>query len=128
METLVIVNAPVPLFVSVTDCEPLEAPTDKLPNDKEVGERTAVGAAGATPVPLNPAVWGEPLALSATLSVAPRDPLAKGVNFTVMVQVLLAARLDPQLFVCVNDDAFAPERLTLAMVKTPVPLLVSEMV
>jgi len=63
------------------------------------------------PVPLKSTVWGLPLALSATESVPAAAPVAVGVKLTVIVQVLPAARLEPQLLFWVK---------TLLLVVNPV--------
>lgn len=55
---LVMVNAALPELVTVTDCDPLDAPTVVEGNVKELAERVT---AAATPVPLNAMLCGEPL-------------------------------------------------------------------
>src|SRR5436305_14313851 len=49
--------------------------------------------ATAVPVPLNPAVCGDPVALSVMLTAALRAPAAVGVNVTEIVQLPPAATL-----------------------------------
>ena len=55
--------------------------------------------AGAVPVPVRLAVWGLPLALSVRVMAALRVPVAAGVKVTLIVQLVPAATLDPQLLV-----------------------------
>ena len=55
---------------------------------------------GITPVPVREAVCGLFAALSVMVSVPLRVPLAVGVNVILTVQVVLGARLVPQLLVC----------------------------
>ena len=95
--TLVMVKA-VPLgFESVTTLAALVVPTLWLPKSG-TGEGERLG--GAVPVPDTPEVWGLLLALSVTVSVALRDPVAVGVKVTLIVQVAPTGTLVPQLFVC----------------------------
>ena len=63
---------------------------------KDAGERLTVEV---TPAPVRAAVWGLPVALSATVSVAAAAPVAAGVKVTLIVQVAPAARLEPQVWV-----------------------------
>jgi len=56
-------------------------------------------APGAVPVPDRETVWGLPDALSVMVRVPLREPVAVGVKVTLTVQVLLAARVVPQLLV-----------------------------
>jgi len=56
-------------------------------------------ARGALPVPLKATVCGLPLALSATLNWAVRLPAAEGEKVTVMLQVMKAATVVPQVLV-----------------------------
>ena len=65
----VIVSAAVPGFDSTVVCTGEVTPT-ALVKVSAVGVRTACGVAAAVPVPVSVAVCGEPVALSATLTVA----------------------------------------------------------
>jgi hypothetical protein len=58
----------------------------------------AASMKGALPVPLTAAVWGEPAALSLTLSIAVRRPTACGENVTVIVQDMFTGTLEPHVF------------------------------
>jgi hypothetical protein len=91
------VSTALPVLVSVTDCLALTVPRVCWPNESVDGERFATGA--PTPVPLKLTVWGLPLALSATETDALREPVAAGVNVTLMAQLAPAATLLPQVFV-----------------------------
>src|SRR6185437_6783508 len=66
------------------------------------------------PVPLRLTVCGEPDALSATVRVPYREPLAVGVKVMEMVQLAPAATLDPQVFVSVKSPATATELMASA--------------
>lgn len=88
-------------------------PTDTLPKVRLVGERLA---AATVPVPVPERLtdcWRE-LALSATLNVADRAPLADGVKVMLMVHLVPAANEVPQLLVWTKLLALAPE--------TPIPV------
>jgi uncharacterized protein YaaW (UPF0174 family) len=76
------------------------------------------------PVPLNATVCGELAELSTKLSAAVSAPVVEGLKVTVTVQEALAVSVDPQVLVCVNDDALAPVMLTPVTVMLPVPELV----
>ena len=68
-------------------------------------------------MPDTPEVWGLLLALSVTVNVALRDPVAVGVNVTLIVQFPPAATLDPQVLVCPKSPELVPVKPTLVMVK-----------
>src|SRR6266699_4813635 len=112
---LVMVNAAPLGFESVTAWAALVAPTFWFPKDSELGERLG----GAIPVPETPAVWGLLLALSVTVRIALREPVAAGVKVTLMVQVPLAARVEGlrgQLLVCPKSPGLVPVKPMLVMV------------
>src|SRR6266571_268662 len=90
MEMLMLLNSDPPVLDSVTALVEVVL-TCWSPNDSEVGERLTPGA---VPVPLKLAVCGLPAALSATLRVPLRAPVAVGVNVTLMAQLALAARVE----------------------------------
>ena len=113
---LVIVNA-VPLGLErVTALAALGVPTFWFPKSGTGdGERPGSDA----PVPDTPAVWGLLLALSVTAKVALRDPVAVGVNVTLMVQLALAAKVEGlrgQLLVCPKSPGLVPVKPMLVMV------------
>jgi hypothetical protein len=87
----VIFSTAVPVFVSVTLLDELVVPTLRLAKVRLVGERLTVGAVVAAPVPVRTKVCGLPAALSATDTVAAREPVATGVNVKAMLHVPLAA-------------------------------------
>jgi hypothetical protein len=116
----------VPLLVNVaTFCPPIpptftdtqlsvDGLTDALPPDE------------VPPVPESATVCGLPLAESATLSVAERDPLVLGLNVTEMLQLAFAARLDPQLLLdMTKSPALLPAMPTLLIVIAELVLLLS---
>src|SRR5947209_11157617 len=92
-------------------------PTFWFPNDG-TGEGERLGS--IVPVPDTPEVWGLLLALSVTVKIALRVPVAVGVKVTLMVQVALAAKvegLSGQLLVCPKSTGLVPVKPTLVMVK-----------
>ena len=99
--------------------------TGWLPKETEVGERLTPGP--VVPVPLKLAVCGLPVALSATLRVPLRVPVAVGLNVTLMAQLALAARVEGlkgQLLVWAKSPLLVPVMLMLAIVSAELPLLV----
>ena len=69
------------------------------------------------PVPDTPEVWGLLLALSVTVKIALRVPVAVGVKVTLMVQVAPVAKVEGQLLVCPKSPGLVPVKPTLVMVK-----------
>src|SRR5438874_444914 len=117
---LVMVNAAPLGFESVTALAALVAPTFWLPNVSEVGERRG----GAIPVPDTTAVCGLLLALSVTVKIALRVPVAVGVKVTLMVHFpspRTADVLGGQLLVCPKSPGLVPVKPMLVMVNA-VPL------
>ena len=88
----VIVSEVVPTFVSVTVFAALVTPIATVPKLKLAGESFA-----AVPSPLSGTVCGLPAALSVTLRAALREPLAVGLNVTLIVQLAPAASELPQV-------------------------------
>ena len=68
-------------------------------------------------------VCGLPLALSVMLTEAVRLPLAEGVKVTLIVQLVPAATLAPQLLVCAKSLALVPVSARLVMLKAALPVL-----
>jgi hypothetical protein len=64
------------------------------------------------------------VALSATLRVALRVPVATGLKVTLIVQLAPAATLDPQVLVWVKSPALVPETETLVTLSDALPVLV----
>jgi hypothetical protein len=81
-----IVSGALPLLVSCAVCTALVLPLVAV-NVKETGVREAMGAGTAVPVPLSETVCGEPVALSATESVALKLLTDDGVKITEMLQL-----------------------------------------
>ena len=73
--------------------------TETLENTRGFGDSVAVAIATAVPVPLSVAVCDDPLALSATESVAVNAVAVSGVNVTVIVHEAFAASVVPQVVV-----------------------------
>lgn len=93
------VTVAVPVFLMVTVCAAEVEPLVVEGNAMLAGESERVSVAGAVPVPERATVCGEPEALSATESDAVRVPVAAGLNSMETVQLALAARDAPQVFV-----------------------------
>jgi hypothetical protein len=86
--------------------------------------KVTVGDAPAAPVPVTLVFWGLLPALSVTVKMALRDPMAAGVKVTLIVQVPLAARVEGlrgQLLVCPKSPGLVPVKPMLVMVNA-VPL------
>jgi hypothetical protein len=77
-----IVNAALPLFVRVTVVGALVVPLVWPAKATEVGASVTTGAGAAVPVPVNDALCGEPVALSATSTIALKVAAVAGVNVT----------------------------------------------
>src|SRR5437870_2346969 len=88
-----------PVLGSVAYLPALVVPTASFPTASEVGERLATGVVvvDETPLPLMTTVCGLPLALSVTATLAVRAPVAAGLNVTLIVQLVPAAKLAPQV-------------------------------
>ena len=89
-----------------------------MPKAKLVGAKLALDAA---PVPERSTVWGLPVALSVTVIVAGRLPIAVGVNVTLMEQLAPAAREAPQVLV----SPYGALATMLVMFSAAVPELVN---
>jgi len=116
-------KGPVPVLVSVTDCDALVTPTGSPAKDKLLADRDTAG--GVRPVPDSAMLCGEPLALSVMVTAAVSAPVVAGVKWPWMAQFAPAATLVPQLFANTKEEASAPVTAMLVMVKGPVPVLVS---
>ena len=64
------------------------------------------------------------MALSATLRVALRVPVATGLKVTLIVQFEPAATLDPQVLVSVKSLALVPKTETLVTPNDALPVFV----
>ena len=89
---------------------------------RELGVIEAIGAGGAVPVPVSVTVCGDPVALSATESMAEKLAAEAGVNVTEIEQLAPAASELLQVLLCAKSPGFVPPRLTLLMVKAASPL------
>ena len=118
------VSAAVPVFLSVTVCA-VEVEPETAEKVSDVGEREAAGADAVVPVPLRVTVCGEPVALSATESVAAKLAADAGVKVTEMEQLALAASELPQVLVCVKSVGLVPVIEMLEMVRAAVPVFLS---
>jgi len=73
----------------------------------------------ATPVPVRLTVWVAGLALSVMVKEPLREPLAVGVKVTLRVQLVLAARLEPQVLVWEKS----PLTVMLVTLRVALPVL-----
>jgi hypothetical protein len=117
-----IVSVAVPVFDSVTVCALDVAPDTTFPKLSVVGERVAIGAGGTVPVPLSVAVCGEPVALSATETVALKLAADAGVKVTEIVHVAAAASDVPQVFVSAKSAGFVPPMVMPEMASAALPV------
>jgi len=97
MAMLEIVNAPVPLLVSVAVKGALLVPTTWLPKLNDWVEKVVAGL--VVPVPVKLTLWGLAGSESLMVTFADRVPLAVGVKVTLMAQFAPAAKLVPQVLV-----------------------------
>src|ERR1700758_2830155 len=74
------------------------------------------------PVPVIGTLCGDPLALSATLSVAVRAPTAPGVNTIEIAQLDPAANVVPQAVVSAKSEALVPATEMAIPVSVAVPV------
>ena len=78
---------------------------------------------GTEPMPETDMVWGVPVPVSSTETVAERKSCAVGENVTLMMQEAPLARAAgsvPQVFVCAKSPAFAPVReMVLTVIVAP---------
>src|SRR5436190_940490 len=88
MPMLEIARGAVPVLVSVDVCAGLVELTGREPKSRLVGVRPI---AGAVPVPASWTLCGLPAASSVMLTLPARDPVADGVNVTLIVQPVPAA-------------------------------------
>jgi len=124
---LVIFIVAVPVLLRVTAVPLVVWPGMTTPKLIEVGEREATGA-GATPVPLKPAVCGLPVALSVIDTEAVRVPAAVGLNVTLMEHLAPAATEEPQVFVSAKSPLLVPVIAMALTVKVALPEFVRVMV
>jgi len=124
MLTTTLSNGPLPVFLSVMAFVALEVPVSVLEKVSEVGLRVT---AGLTPVPVNEAVCGDGLALSATLTEAVNVPVVVGLKVTVMVQLAPATTLLPQVLVWLKELGSVPLMLMATPSSGPVPVFLRVM-
>jgi hypothetical protein len=113
-----IVRLALPVLERVTDCAELAVFISWPLNVSELADNPGVGAA---PVPLRDTTLGLPAALSVIVKVPVLGPVAVGVKVTLTVQLLLAARVVPQLLLC----AKLPLMETELMLRLALPVLES---
>ena len=95
---LAMLRVALPVLVSVADMDAEVVAGTVVGKVRLVAESVAIGAGAVCPVPVRVTVCGEPGALSATLSAAVKPVAVAGVKFTEMLQLLLAASAEPQVF------------------------------
>jgi hypothetical protein len=116
---LVMLRTALPVLLKEMICKELTESTGTVPKARLLGERLTPGLA---PVPERTTVCGLPLALSATLTAAVKDPLADGVKVTLIVQLPPAVTLAPQLLLCAKAPGFAPVSAIPVILKAPLPV------
>jgi hypothetical protein len=79
-------------------------------------------------VPERATACGLPLALSVKVTLAVNDPLATGVEVTLMAQLAPAATLVPQLLLCAKSLGFVPPSPMLLTLRAAFPVLLKVMV
>ena len=95
----------------------LVVPTCCAAKVKEAGERLTTAADAPVPVRLTVCVAG--LALSVMVTAPVLVPVAVGLKVTLMVQLALAATLEPQVLVWEKS----PLTVMLVMLRTALPVL-----
>ena len=73
------------------------------------------------PVPVTVKEWGDPAALSVTVTDAVRVPAAVGVNVTEIEQLPPAATLAPHLLFCAKSPLFVPVTAMLVIESAAAP-------
>lgn len=120
-----------PVFVSVTDCGRLLAPTLCEPNDRLPVERVTAGAGAATPAPDNDTVEGLAAALLGIVRLAERVPCSVGPKLTDSVQELPDAgagwRVTPEQEspAITKSPGLEPVRLAVLRIRSEPPILVT---
>jgi hypothetical protein len=120
----------VPELVSVPFTGALVVLSGWAGKDTVVGESMTIGA---VPVPVNATDCVDPgvaLLSSVKVSEAVREPIAVGVNFTLQVQLAVAATVTAAAQLVPNvtmekSDAFVPVIATAVICRTSVPVLLS---
>jgi len=92
-----------PVFLRVTVCAGLTAPTTVLAKATLDGVRLTLGG-GVVPVPDNVTFCGEPVALSEISSEPVSAPAAAGFISTDIVQLAPAATVAPQVVALLRKD------------------------
>src|SRR5512136_1662203 len=114
--------AMLPVLERVAVCAALVVLTSWMGNARAVGATPAIGA---IPVPESVAVSvGFTGSLLVTTTVAARALMTVGVNVTLMVQLVAAARLAPQLLVWAKSPGLAPPS-AIVKVSSVLPVLES---
>jgi len=118
---LLIFKVALPELVTVTVWAVLVVPTFWPANVRLPVDRPT---AAPVPVPVKVALCGLPLALSETLTVPVRLPMAAGVKVTLIVQLPPAATEVPQVLVWAKSLAFVPPTEMAAIDRLAPPVLV----
>lgn len=121
-EMTIPVRDALPVLVSVNVWATDALPTLVLGKLRLEGLRLAIGAGTAVPEPFKVAVCGEFEELSTTESVAAKLAIDAGVKVIEMVQLAEAARVVPQVLVCVKSAGLAPAMEIVIPVNGAVPV------
>ena len=116
---LEIVNTPEPLFVTVTGCGALVAPTATVPNERLDADRMTEDV-----LPVRFRTCGLPGALSTIVMDAFRIPCAVGVKVALIVHVPPTGKEAPQVLVEAKSPGSAPVTEMLEMVRGLSPFVI----
>jgi hypothetical protein len=119
---LVIESVPLPVLNRVIPLAGLDVPTDCAAN---VRLEVLKLMPELFPVPVSATNCGLPVASSAMERLAEREPAAMGVNVTLIVQLVAAAREVPQVLVCVKSEGSRPVTVMLVRFSVELPELLN---
>jgi len=111
-----------PTLVKLTGMFVLLVPTVYDPKLRVVAESDTE----VSPVPWRPTICGLLGALSATETLAEREPSPWGVKLTLIVQLAPGPSEAPQVFVWAKSAGLDPVKVTPPMLSVAVPLFVTE--
>src|SRR5688572_28828371 len=111
-----------PVLLRVVDFAALGVPTVWLAKTRLVALKTALGA--AVPMPLNVTDWGELGAVLVSTRLAPRIPVAVGLNDTDIEHETPTARVLEQVLVNGKSAGFAPVTVIVRLDSVALPVFV----
>lgn len=114
------------LLDTLMDCAVLDDPIVTLPKDKLVGEAETLPVVPPAPSPLRETCWGLEGSLSVKVRLAVRVPETVGRKTTEIVQLVAAAKVEPQAFLeMAKSPGSAPVSRMPLMLMEVVPELVN---